>query len=229
MAIWRDHLLPRIVDKTCALPELAGLRHRTLCGVRGVVVEIGFGSGHNLAHYPAVVDRVLAVEPSMAARRLAEPRVAASGISVEYVGVDGQSLELPDGSVDAAVCTFTLCTIPDATQAVRELGRVLRAGGRLHFLEHGLSPDPKAAAWQHRLTPLQKRFVGGCHFDRPIAELVTSAGFRIVELENTYLPGPKTPGYLYRGVAEPSSDAITSARQTSLKWMSDGCTGGGSA
>jgi ubiquinone/menaquinone biosynthesis C-methylase UbiE len=201
MAVWRDHVVPRIVNKACARPEYAGPRQRVLAGLRGEVVEIGFGSGHNLAHYPPGVDRVLAVEPSMLARRLAERRVAESGIAVEYVGLDGQALELPDGSVEAAVSTFTLCTIPDVTRALGELARILRPGGELHFLEHGLSPDRKVAAWQHRLTPLQKRVAGGCHFDRPIAELVTSAGFRIVALENFYLPGPKTPSYFYRGVA----------------------------
>jgi ubiquinone/menaquinone biosynthesis C-methylase UbiE len=201
MAVWRDHVVPRIVNATCARREFAGPRQRTLAGLRGEVVEIGFGSGHNLAHYPPGVERVLAVEPSMLARRLAERRVAESGIVVEYVDVDGQALELPDGSVDAAVSTFTLCTITNATRALGELARVLRPGGELHFLEHGLSPDRKVAAWQHRLTPIQKRVVGGCHFDRPIAELVTAAGFRIVELENFYLPGPKTPSYFYRGVA----------------------------
>jgi ubiquinone/menaquinone biosynthesis C-methylase UbiE len=204
MAVWRDQLLPRLVDRACARPEFAGPRRRALSGLRGDVVEIGFGSGHNLAHYPPGVERVLAVEPSLTARRLAERRVAESGIAVEYVGLDGQTLALSDESADAAVSTFTLCTIPDVTRALRELVRVLRPGGRLHFLEHGLSPDPRVAAWQHRLTPLQKRFVGGCHFDRPIAQLVTAAGFDIVELENSYLPGPKTPSYLYRGVAEPA-------------------------
>jgi SAM-dependent methyltransferase len=202
MAVWRDHVLPRIVDRACARSDLAELRRRALSGLRGHVVEIGFGSGHNVAHYPSGVDRVLAVEPSMVARRLAERRLAESSIPVEYVGLDGQRLALADQSTDGAVSTFTMCTIPDVTRALRELTRVLRAGGRLAFLEHGLSPDPKVAAWQHRLTPLQRRVCGGCHFDRPIAELIAAAGFRIIDLENLYLSGPKTPSYLYLGVAE---------------------------
>ena len=204
MTVWRDHLLPRIVDKACARRDFAEPRRRTLSGLSGDVVEIGFGSGHNLAYYPSEVDRVLAVEPSSVARRLAEPRVAASGMTVEFIGLDGQDLPLDDNSADAAVSTFTLCTIPDVTRALNELGRVLRPGGRLHFLEHGLSPDPKVAAWQHRLTPIQRRVCGGCHFDRPIAQLITDADFRVVRLENSYLRGPKTPSYLYQGVAEAS-------------------------
>jgi ubiquinone/menaquinone biosynthesis C-methylase UbiE len=204
MAIWGDHVLPRIVDKACARRDFAEPRRRTLAGLSGDVVEIGFGSGHNLAYYPAEVDRVLAVEPSAVARRLAGPRTDASAVTVEFVGLDGQALPLPDDCADAAVTTFTLCTIPDVPGALGELSRVLRPGGRLHFLEHGLSPDPKVAAWQHRLTPIQRRVCGGCHFDRPIAQLIAGAGFRIVTLENYYLAGPKTPSYLYQGVAEAS-------------------------
>ena len=173
--------------------------------MQGDVVEVGFGSGHNVAYYPPEVDRVLAVEPSIVARRLAGQRVAASTLAVEFVELDGHDLALPDNCADAAVSTFTLCTIPDVARALAELARVLRPGGRLHFLEHGLSPDPKVVTWQHRLTPLQKRVFGGCHFDRPIAELLTAAGFRVVALENSYLSGPKTPGYLYEGIAEPTA------------------------
>src|SRR5262245_45295878 len=118
MAVWRDHLLPRVVDKTCSRRDFVEPRRRTLSGLSGDVVEIGFGSGHNLASYPDEVDRVLAVEPSAVARRLAEPRIASGGITVEFVGVDGEQLPLPDDCADAAVSTFTLCTIPDVTGAL---------------------------------------------------------------------------------------------------------------
>jgi ubiquinone/menaquinone biosynthesis C-methylase UbiE len=204
MAIWRDHLLPRIIDKACGRREFSEARRRTVGGLHGQVIEIGFGSGHNLAHYPATVERIMAVEPSAVARRLAEPRIAATSLDVDFVGLDSQHLTLPNDCADAAVTTFTLCSLPDVIRALRELARVLRPGGRLHFLEHGLSPDPKVVAWQHRLTPLQKRVCGGCHFDRPITELLTAAGFNIVALENFYFRGPKTPSYMYQGVAQSS-------------------------
>jgi SAM-dependent methyltransferase len=204
MGIWGDHLLPRIVDKACARPDFVDPRRRALTGVHGDVIEIGFGSGLNLAHYPAGVQRIMAVEPSSVARRLATERIAANAIPVEFVGLDGQALALPDDSADVAVTTFTLCSIPDVVRALLELARVLRPDGELRFLEHGLSPDPAVARWQRRLTPIQKRVFGGCHFDRPIGDLIVSAGYELVELTNFYLPGPKTPGYIYQGTARPA-------------------------
>ena len=121
---------------------------------------------------------------------------------VDRVGLDGARLPLDDASVDEALSTWTLCTIPDVTAALAEVRRVLRPGGRLHFLEHGLSPDPGVARWQHRLDGLQGRIAGGCHIDRPIEQLVRDAGFTVERIENSYEKGaPRPLGYLYEGVA----------------------------
>ena len=203
MSLYRDHVLPRIVDKACARKDFNALRRESLAGLAGVVVEIGFGSGHNLPHYPPEVRRVLAVEPSLLAQRLAASRIDDAAVDVEFVGLDGQQLPLADGCADAAVSTFTLCTIPDPTAALDELRRVLRPGGTLHFLEHGLATDPKVAVWQHRLNPLQRRVCGGCHFDRPIDQLLTTAGYDLDELRTLYATGPKTPSFIYAGIARP--------------------------
>jgi ubiquinone/menaquinone biosynthesis C-methylase UbiE len=199
--IYQRHVLPRIVNKVCGRDELTTSRVRTLEGLAGHVVEIGFGSGHNLAHYPIGVERVVAVEPSLLARRLAAPRIAATTIEVEFVDLDGDRLPLPEDSADAVVSTFTLCTIADLETAFSEVSRILRPGATFHFAEHGLAPDPRVAWWQHRLTPIQRRLCGGCHLDRPIADLVSSNGFEITSLDNYYLEGPKIGGYIYRGVA----------------------------
>ena len=201
MGIWAKHVAPRILDKACARKDLVELRRRVLSGVHRDVLDIGFGSGHNLGHYPTGIERVMAVEPSRLARRLAAERIAASSIHVEYVELDEDRLVLPDGCVDFGVTTFTLCSIPDVGGTLREVARVLRPEGELRFVEHGLSPDDDVAVWQHRLTPLQKRVFGGCHFDRPIGDLIEAAGFELVELSNFYLPGPKPPSYLYEGTA----------------------------
>jgi SAM-dependent methyltransferase len=200
-ALYERQLLPRIVDKSCGLKAIRDLRAGVADGLHGDVVEIGFGSGLNLPHLPCTVRRLLAVDPAVIGRRLAARRLEACAIPVTFVGLDGEDLPLDDGSADAALSTFTLCTIPDVTRALHELHRVLRPGAHLHFLEHGLSPEPSVAKWQHRLTPLQRRVSGGCHFDRPIDLLLDAAGFEITTLHNHYLKGPKFPSYLYQGVA----------------------------
>ncbi|MBN2622208.1 MAG: class I SAM-dependent methyltransferase [Acidimicrobiales bacterium] len=201
-AFYEHQVLPRVIDRVCGVGEIGDLRARVAEGLHGDVLEIGFGSGLNQPHLPATVRRVLAVDPAVTGRRLGARRLAASDIPVEFIGLDGEDIPLPDESVDSALSTFTLCTIPDVAVALREVHRVLRPGGQLHFLEHGLSPDVRVAKWQHRLTPLQRRIAGGCHFDRRIDEIVADAGFEVVSLDNHYLKGsPRTPGYLYEGVA----------------------------
>jgi len=204
MGFYERTVLPRIVHLTCGAPHIAELRARVMQGLSGDVVEIGFGSGHNVPHYPEGVGRVLAVDPSLTGRKLAAKRLARSPVPVEFVGLDGEVLPLAVASVDAALSTFTLCTIPDVGRALTELRRVVRPGGTVHFLEHGLSPDPRVAARQRRLTPLQRRIGGGCHLDRPIRDLIVDAGFEVESLRNYHLKGPRVFGYMYEGVARPA-------------------------
>ncbi|QIK68500.1 class I SAM-dependent methyltransferase [Nocardioides sp. HDW12B] len=181
---------------------VAPLRERVCAGLTGDVVEVGFGSGHNVAFYPAAVRSVAAVEPADVGWRLAADRVAASSVPITRAGLDGASLPFGDDSFDSAVSAWTLCTIPDVEQALRELRRVLRPGGTLHFVEHGLAPDAGVARWQHRLEPLQKRMVGGCHLTREIVPLLEAAGFTLREVDVFYEEGaPKVLGADTLGVA----------------------------
>jgi ubiquinone/menaquinone biosynthesis C-methylase UbiE len=170
-------------------------------GLEGEVLEVGFGSGLNVAHYPPTVTRVRAVEPSMVGRALAADRIAASPIPVEYVGLDGARIPLDDESVDHALSTWTLCTIPDVEGALAEILRVLRPGGTFHFLEHGRSPDANVAKWQDRLDPMQQRLFGGCHLNRPIDDLLRACGLQVSAIENYSMRGPKPFGYMYEGIA----------------------------
>jgi SAM-dependent methyltransferase len=201
MGFYVDRVLPRITDLALGRPDLRAVRARVCEGLEGDVLEVGFGSGLNVPHYPAAVRRVQAVDPATAARELARPRVAASDTPVEYVGLDGERLPLDDGSVDHVLVTWSLCTIPHPVRAVAEARRVLRPGGRLHFVEHGLAPDPKVARWQRRLTPLQRRAFGGCHLDRPIDRLIGDAGLRIDRLDTYAMAGPKPMSWCYEGTA----------------------------
>lgn len=204
MGLYERHVLPRVVDVVCGTGQIHKRRAVVCSGLRGEVVEIGFGSGHNVQHYPGEVTAVAAVEPNDDAWALAHRQVAQSAVPVRRTDLDGQHLSEPDGTFDAALSTFTLCTIPDHGLALRELFRVLRPGGELHFLEHGVSPEDRVRRWQRRLEPVQKRLGGGCHLTRDPVAAIEAAGFEVIEVETGYLPGPaalKPAGYLYRGRA----------------------------
>jgi len=202
MGFYSERVLPRLIDKVCNMGEAKDLRARVCAGLHGEVVEIGFGSGLNVPHYPAAVTTVHAIEPADLGWKLAGKRLAASTTHVERSGLDGQSLPLPDDSCDTALSTWTLCTIPDVATALTEVRRVLKPGGTFHFVEHGLAPDEKVQKWQHRMEPLEKKVAGGCHFTRQIADLITDAGFEITELDVFYEKGtPKLAGADSLGVA----------------------------
>jgi ubiquinone/menaquinone biosynthesis C-methylase UbiE len=201
MGFYAERILPRIVDASLGTDEASTYRKMATDGLAGTVVEIGFGSGLNVAHYPSAVTQVYAVEPSTRARELARPRISASPVPVEMVGLHGEDLPLDDAVADAVLSTWTMCTIPQLDRALAEMRRVLRPGGRLHFLEHGLHADAKVRRWQHRLDPLQQRLFGGCHLNRHISDLVTGAGFEIDEMANHQMRGPRPFGYLYQGRA----------------------------
>jgi SAM-dependent methyltransferase len=189
MGIYGEHVLPRIIDKACGMKANAPLRRRVCDGLHGQVVEIGFGSGHNVPFYPSAVTGVAAIEPADIGWKLARKRLDAATVPVERKGLDGQSLPLPDDSCDTALSTWTLCTIPDVATALQEVRRVLKPGGTLHFVEHGLAPDDKVQRLQHRLEPVQKRLAGGCHLTRPIIDLLLDAGFTIAEVDVFYEHG----------------------------------------
>jgi ubiquinone/menaquinone biosynthesis C-methylase UbiE len=180
--------------------------HRRDClkGVSGDVLEIGFGSGLNLPYYPSEVKKLYALDPAKLGRMLAAGRLAECPFPVEFVefvDLQGESIPLAADSVDAAVCTWTLCTIPEPGQALREIGRVLKPGGQFHFVEHGRSSDLDVARWQDRLTPFHRLYSGGCHLNRKIDAIIQGAGFELERMKNVYMKGPRVGSYLYKGLA----------------------------
>jgi len=183
---------------------LRPIRRRVCERLSGHVLEIGFGSGLNVPFYPSAVTGVVAVEPSDVAWRLAADRVAASGVPVQREGRDAQTLTFSDRSFDSVLSTWTLCTVPDAVRALREVRRVLRPGGALHLVEHGRAPDVAVRRWQDRVNGVNRLVQGGCNLNRPIDDILDEAGFDTTPLERSYLPKTPRPfGALYLGVAVP--------------------------
>jgi ubiquinone/menaquinone biosynthesis C-methylase UbiE len=204
VSYYEDQVVPRLIDVMLGTKAVGQLRKQVAAGLSGEVLEVGFGSGLNVPYYPPAVTRVQAVDPAMVGRKLAAKRIAASRVPVEFVGLDGQHLPVESGSIDHVLITWTMCTIPDIETALAEMRRVLRPGGQMHFIEHGLAPDPKVVRWQHRLNPIENRVAGGCNLNRPIDTLIENAGFSFDQLETFYGKGPKSFSYFYEGVATPA-------------------------
>jgi ubiquinone/menaquinone biosynthesis C-methylase UbiE len=202
MGLYAKHLLPRFIDLAMRNPESTRLRAEWLPRARGDVLEVGIGSGLNLPFYSSEVRRVYGVDPSVELQKMARGRLAEKPIEVEFFTQSAEKpLPLSDASIDTAVLTWTLCSIPNAPDALGQIKRVLKPGGQLIFLEHGRAPDHRVSAWQDRLTPVWKRIGGGCHLNRKIDDLLRSAGFQIAELTTRYLPGPRPMTYTYQGLA----------------------------
>jgi ubiquinone/menaquinone biosynthesis C-methylase UbiE len=202
MGFYSRYVLPRIIDRLMDNEQIDRERKKTLQEVAGDTLEIGFGTGLNLPHYPGSVRKLTAVDVNQGMDALARKRIRSSAIDVESRCLSGERLPLDSESCDSVVCTWTLCSIPDVEQALREVRRVLRPGGRFFFVEHGLGGEPRVQRWQHRLTPVWKIVGGGCHLDRPIDSLVARQGLALQTLETFVLPTqPRITGFTYRGIA----------------------------
>ncbi len=202
MGFYADTLLPWGIDLCMRGEDFSKFRRQYLAPVRGDTLEIGFGSGLNLPHYPDTIKKLWALDPATLGRKLARERLEAATFPIEFIDLEERErIPLADASMDSVVTTWTLCTIPNVTGALREIKRVLKPGGQYVFLEHGLSPEPNIARWQNRLNPIQKCFAGGCHLNRRIDDLIRESGLIIKTLENFYFPCPKIAGYMYAGVA----------------------------
>lgn len=202
MGFYSDFILPRLCDLSMRNERLRPYRERVIGAAEGRVLEIGVGSGLNLPFYPPLVREILALEPAPQLLAMAR-RVPHSGMPVSFIEASAESIPLDDKSVDTVVTTWTLCTIPEAATALAEMRRVLRPGGKLLFVEHGLAPDAGVRWWQDRLTPAWRCISGGCHLNRPIRSLLESGGFHIDRVETGYMPGPKPMTFMYEGSARP--------------------------
>ncbi|WP_066426059.1 class I SAM-dependent methyltransferase [Anabaena sp. 4-3] len=201
MGFYSQKILPYLLDWSLSNPNLAKYRQEILAQVKGEVLEIGFGTGVNLSYYPKELQKLITVDINPGVAKLAEKRIQASSITVDYRVLNGESLPMKDNTFDSVVSTFTLCSIAQVAAALKEIYRVLKPGGKFFFIEHGLSKDSQIQAWQNRLTPIQKVIGDGCHLNRNIRQLVEQQ-FDHVIIEEMYADSlPKIVGYLYKGVA----------------------------
>jgi ubiquinone/menaquinone biosynthesis C-methylase UbiE len=202
MGFYHDHIVPHLINLAMRNRLLKEYRERIVSLAEGRVLEIGIGSGMNLPYYTDRATEIIGLEPHPKLLKRASQKSRRDRAML--IEGSAESIPLDRASVDTIVITWTLCSIPDLATALSEMRRVLRPGGQLLLVEHGLAPDEKVRTWQHRLTPLWKRLAGGCHLDRPIADVVESAGFRMKNLQTGYMAGPKLMTFMYEGVAAPS-------------------------
>jgi ubiquinone/menaquinone biosynthesis C-methylase UbiE len=201
MGFYSRVIFPRLMDWSMAGPDMAKYRQEVLAQVQGEVLEIGFGTGLNLPYYPKRIRKITTVDPNPGVNQLAQKRIQESSMMVDHRVLSGEQLPMADNTFDSVVSTWTLCSIANVDQAIQEIYRVLKPGGRFFFIEHGLSEDPGVQIWQHRLNPIQKVIGDGCHLDRDIQTLIKKQ-FQDIEIEQFDMENaPKTLGHLYRGVA----------------------------
>jgi SAM-dependent methyltransferase len=201
IGIYGSIILPRLLDMAMRNSRLSGYRQVTTSAARGRVLEIGIGSGLNLPLYGWAVDQVCGIDPSPELLDRARKRIADAHVMVSLVRASAEQLPFADAAFDAIVMTWTLCSIPNPVAALTEMRRVLKQGGQLHFVEHGLSPEPRLAHWQRRFTPCWKRIGGGCHLDRKMDDLIRAAGFDIDVIATGFITGPKPWTFMYQGSA----------------------------
>ncbi len=197
MGFYDQHILPRLIDVAMRNGRLAPYRERVIARAEGRVLEIGVGSGPNLPFYSSQATEVFGLEPHPKLRAMA------SAVGFRVIHGSAEAIPLDQASVDTVVTTWTLCSIPNIETALLEIRRVLRPGGQLLFVEHGLAADAGVQRWQHRLTPAWKRIAGGCHLDRNMPTLIQAAGFEIVQMEAEHMPGPRPMTFMYEGSARP--------------------------
>jgi len=203
MGLYSRYVLPHLINCACGARPIEKERAKIVPRAEGVVLELGFGSGRNLAHYDAArVAQVYALEPEPGMLALARKAAAGAAMPVQILAEKAEDLSLPAASVDCVLVTYTLCTIPDGVAALRAARRALKPGGKLHFCEHGLAPDADVANTQRSVEPLWRRLAGGCHLTRDVPALLAEGGFAVDDLTAWYLPStPRFAGYTYRGSA----------------------------
>ncbi len=201
MGLYGKYVLPKLIEAACSQKPMTRLREQYVSSATGDVLEIGIGSGLNLAHYSPDVTSITGLDPAPELTAIAQERAQNVAAPVQILEASGEEIPADDNRYDSLVCTWTLCSIPNVYAALREMRRVLKPGGQFYFIEHGRAPDPNIIRWQLRLEPLWKKIGGGCHLSRRADELIGDAGFGITSCATGYEPGPKFAAFMIHGIA----------------------------
>ena len=202
MSLYEEYFLPKLLDCCCGMEGFQKKRAQIIPRVSGRVLEIGIGSGLNFDFYDFDrVTEVIGVDPALSSVAIAKSRASNFHSKISFIEATAESIDLESSTFDSVVIGYSLCTIPNPMQALGEAHRLLKSGGSLFFMEHGLAPEPNVQKWQHRITPFWRKFAGGCNLNRNIEQLILSGGFKFKDLTKKYIRGPKIASYLYYGEA----------------------------
>ena len=204
MSFYDKYILPKFLNCACGSKPINYQREKIVPLAEGMVLDIGIGSGLNIPYYDkSKIDHLYGLDPSIELLNLAKSLAKKNELEIEFLECGAEAIPLPNDSIDTVVITYTLCTIPDTQLSNQEIMRVLKPNGKLLFCEHGLAPDINIAKWQKRINPIWNKIAGGCNLNRDIPKLIRSSGFKILNMEEMYLPStPKFAGYNYWGVAK---------------------------
>ena len=204
LGFYDKYILPKFLNCACGSKPINYQRDKIVPLAKGVVLDIGIGSGLNIPFYnKSNIDCLYGLDPSEELLKIAKSVAKKNELKVEFLECGAEAIPLPDQSIDTVLVTYTMCTIPDIKLSNSEIMRVLKPEGRLLFCEHGLAPDKNIAKWQNRINPIWSKMAGGCNLNRDIPKLITSSGFKISNMKEMYLPStPKFAGYNYWGVAK---------------------------
>ncbi len=207
MGFYTTTILPGFMDKMTSGPETEALRKEALAPARGRLLEIGFGTGRNIPHFPSAVTHVVGLDPNPGVEKIARPRIDDAPLSVEFRIGAGEQLPFPDGSFDTVVTFLVLCSVKNPEATLKEIRRVLAPGGSYLLVEHGLAPDANVQKWQRRINGLNKMVLGGCNLNRPIRQMVTTSGFTFQKSREFFQEkAPKFAGFTTLAVAAPIGD-----------------------
>ena len=201
---YEKYILPKLLDKCRSTKPVNYQRKKIVPYAKGTILEIGIGSGLNIPFYQkSKVEKIYGLDPSPELCEMAKKAAIKNKIDINFLLNGAEEIKIASNSIDTVLLTYTLCTIPNPFDALREIKRVMKSDGRILFCEHGVAPDDKVIKWQNRINPLWGKLFGGCNINRDIPNILLESGFKINDLEQMYLPStPKIVGYNYWGNAE---------------------------